>query len=425
MRMKHRSTLYLLVPLALLCACEIVDLSIPGVPRGYRTTTGGAQGNRSDSTGSSSTPVPPDTVVLACGVAFPEGYEWRKDTAMGAVPSRLVLYRDSSVVLSLPTGKAQHLNPFPDSHHLAGGHVYSEYTEGGHTWISRDGEPLFDYGGSEYLKGLAVRDGSVFSLGCEPATGDATLRKDGQPLLRISGGSVFGGFGDGVPALYEDSGQVCFAYSEGGVVHLARDGVVSKVSLPAGASAVEDFRIAGGEPCAVYENGGYVCCSYSGKEFKIMRAPYSRKDFHVVEFGPGAAVTGRFASGRTSFYSVCLRPWNSEAWSFPSGVNFLAEGPGGVPLGIVKNPFSVREAIPGRTAGGRTLYSFDGGFLISGGAAAVLGGHVYAGLTSTDGESPFLVKDGSKLREYPFNGFICGIEAELASSPDDSRPEAL
>ena len=425
MRMKHRSTLYLLVPLALLCGCEIVDLSMPGVPRGYRTTTGGSPGNRSDSTASATTtPAAPDTVVFACGVAFPEGYEWQRDTAMGAVPSRLVLYRDTALVLSLPTGPAQHLNPFPDSHHLAGGHVYSEYTAGGHSWISRDGEPLFDYGGSEYLKGLAVRDGSVFSLGCDPVSGDVTLRKDGQPLLQISGGSVFGGFGEDVPALYEDSGQVCFAYSEGGAVHLARDGVVSNAVLPAGTTAVEDYRLVGGEPCAVYENGGYVCWSHSGKESKIIRMTYSLRDFHTVEIGDGIAVTGRMKS-RASSYSTCFRLDGPGVWSFPAGVIHIAEGPGGVPRGIVKRPFSVLEAVSGSSEGGTVLYSFGDGFLICGEAAANLVGHVYAGLSSAEGGRPYLVKDGKKVREYPFNGFICGIEAELASSPDDSRPEAL
>ena len=85
MRMKLGFT-SLFLPLALVCACEIVDISIPGVPRGYRTTAGGTPGNRSDSTG-----VPqghaPDTAVLVCGVAVPDAYEWQKDTAMGTTPA--------------------------------------------------------------------------------------------------------------------------------------------------------------------------------------------------------------------------------------------------------------------------------------------------------------------------------------------------
>jgi len=412
----------LILPLALVCACEIVDISIPGVPRGYRTTAGGTPGNRSDSTG-----VPqghaPDTAVLVCGVAVPDAYEWQKDTAMGAVQSRLVLYRDSALVLSLPIGAERHLNPYPDSHHLYGGHVYSEYTAGGRTWISADGEALFDYEGSEYLKGLAVKDGELFTLGCDPATGELTLRKDGLPLLRISGGKVFGGFGEDSPAIYRDGDGLCFAYSEGGAVHMVRDGVVSGIALPPGADAVEDFRVVDGEECAVFEKGGYVCCSYAGESFTISRTSSCEGDFHVVDCGAGAAVTGRLKS-RTSSYSVYLRLSDPSVWFFRSGVSHILDSPGGVPSGVSARPYSAFAAgTDSRDAGG-LLYSFGDRFLFTGEALAAADGHRYAGLSSSSGGRPCLAKDGATVREYPFNGYIACISLEITNSEDGSRQDA-
>lgn len=412
----------LLIPLALACACEIIDISIPGVPRGYRTTAGGVPGGRGDTTA-----VPgqeaPDTAVLVCGVAVPEGYEWQKDTAMGAVQSRLVLYRDSALVLSLPIGAEHHLNPYPDSHHLCGGHVYSEYTSEGRTWISADGEVLFDYEGSEYLKGLAVKDGSLFTLGCDPATGDLTLRKDGISLLKISGGRVFGGFGEDSPALYPDGDGVFFAYSEGGSVQTVLDGVVSRAELPPGAEAVEDYRIIGGEECIVYEKGGYVHCTAAGKDFTITRTASGMGDFHAVDCGAGAAVTGRLRS-RTSSGSVYLRLRDPSVWFFRTDVIRLLDSPGGVPSGITARPYSAYSAGAESRNPGAVLYSFPDRFLFTAEALAEAGGHRFAGLSSSDGGRPCLARDGTPVREYPFNGYIACISLEITSSGDGSRPDA-
>ncbi len=79
---------------AALCACGRDDVLFMG----YRTRSeimGGKPGARQEdseyregeNTGT------PDTVLFACGVEWPEDYDWRRDSCAGAVRGKLVLFR--------------------------------------------------------------------------------------------------------------------------------------------------------------------------------------------------------------------------------------------------------------------------------------------------------------------------------------------
>lgn len=83
--------LYILAAVLTAVSCEHINYSLPGTPRGGRTTPGGGNKERKDSS-SAENSAKPDTLVWVSGISVPEGYDWLRDTAMGASNARLVLY---------------------------------------------------------------------------------------------------------------------------------------------------------------------------------------------------------------------------------------------------------------------------------------------------------------------------------------------
>lgn len=170
-----------------------------------------------------------DSVLYFCGVEYPEGYEWRKDTTGTVVSGDLVLFADFNPILRLKTGPDREISDDHDMHHLIGGHLYTEYCSSDHTIIKCDGKDIVRYQGREYLRGLLIEGEKIYTLGQNRQGEGFSLRCNGNPIVIKNSGTVDGGFGfinfDGNGALFKDDGKIAFRYTSNGKFYTMEDGI--------------------------------------------------------------------------------------------------------------------------------------------------------------------------------------------------------
>lgn len=154
-----------------------------------------------------------DTTICFCAVDFPQGYDWKKDSACGNSSATLRIYRNFELVASFGTGESLCIGTDPDTHHWLNGNLYSEYNLYGQTVISRNGKELFRYEGKEFLKGLLEIDGDIWTLGQNCSGRGFSLRCNGDEVLKRTDGVIFGDLASWThEGLYLDSGKICFCY---------------------------------------------------------------------------------------------------------------------------------------------------------------------------------------------------------------------
>ena len=154
-----------------------------------------------------------DTTIYFCAVDFPQGYDWRRDSACGNSSATLRIYRNFEPVASFDTGESSCIGTDPDTHHWLNGNLYTEYNLYDQTVISRNGKELFRYEGKEFLKGLLEIDGDIWTLGQNSSGRGFSLRCNGDEVLKRTDGVIFGDLASWThEGLYLDSGKICFCY---------------------------------------------------------------------------------------------------------------------------------------------------------------------------------------------------------------------
>ena len=293
-------TSVLLLALASLASCSIIDPPL---------SLGESRSNRADGRTYGNGPVQsgsglqtPDSTWLVSAVAFPDSYDWQRDSAFGAVSCRLLLYRNGKIALDVPAGPGAHIGVAPDKHHIIEASLFTEYTDGRSTWIKKNGEDLVSWEGAERLLGLLVRDGTVHSIGTSQSGSYFTYRQNGRIMLKIANGLVMGefccsGYGP-TGALYEDSGRVCFAYSTqtGGVrsVFMVRDGKSETIMTVPGIEVL-DARLRNGDPLILFNESGKSKLLEKGITRTIGHPGCSRwLEGRLTEYGGRPAVSGTF-----------------------------------------------------------------------------------------------------------------------------------
>ena len=158
-----------------------------------------------------------DTVLYVSGVVFDDGYDWRSDTLYRRTDGYLVLFRNDEFLQILEAGSKQRISLDPDMHHLLGGHLYTEYSDGDRTTIGCDGKTLFSYYGREMLRGLLVEGKDVYTLGANRDGSGFSFRKNGNEILSRRDGTIIGRMSENPAypggALYRDHHSLCFCYS--------------------------------------------------------------------------------------------------------------------------------------------------------------------------------------------------------------------
>lgn len=150
------------------------------------------------------------------GVSFPEGYDWRRDTAFGKVACNIFLIRDGEVVCNVPAGINGSADAAPDRHHIISGHLYTEHHEPSQTIIQRDGKEILRYRGDETMRGMLLEQGKLLTLGQNRYGHGFALRRNGKVLFSSDDGELLGSYSDKAyaesGALYDDDGTACFSY---------------------------------------------------------------------------------------------------------------------------------------------------------------------------------------------------------------------
>ena len=233
---------------AIISSCSLVEDNISlGYPHiyGHRnsTRTGTTAGN--DSTGS---PVAPrkDTLMYLSAVRFPVDYDWKKDSAYGAVTAELVLMCNYHDVLSIPVGP--HVSAAADRHHIVDGHLVTEFQASSRTYIGIDGKELISMEGRHVLMGVLEHEGTLYTL-TRPVTGEGfCLMANGSTVLSKGEGKLYGSMAEPSyspnGALYLDAGKVCFCFASNGRAFMAADGVESQIGDLA--ASIHDARMIDG-----------------------------------------------------------------------------------------------------------------------------------------------------------------------------------
>lgn len=233
-----------------LCGCGLTDDE--GVAHKSRLEAAGGVDHYRLRGGGPERETPADTVVFVAAVAFPEGYDWRRDTSYGDINGRIVVFRDGVADLTVEAGAGRGVSLDPDRHILAGGHLYTEGFSRGGTVIGRDGAELFSIPERESICGLLAEGDDVYTLG-QRSGGGFALRLNGEVVFAKESGTVAVHLSDNPDypsgALYRDSGHLYFCYclsgDKGRAWYIVEDCRESRVDTDA--SGWLDIRIKDGE----------------------------------------------------------------------------------------------------------------------------------------------------------------------------------
>lgn len=252
--------------------------------------------------------IPPDGLFVTA-VSYPEGYDWRRDTAHGSVRGRILLLRarEKSVfdtILSLEAGPGKAVSLDPDRHHFVGGHLYTEcFTESG-TVYRCDGQTVLRVAEREYVRGILALDGDLYVLSQRLSGEGFHLRKNWKPFLMYGEGRLYGSLGDMAfgrkGALFEDGGQACFFYEDtDGDRHLVRGKEDRTVALPKRVATLYDIRCFDGTVCLVCRTTGkHAPVLYVGnKKYDLtatISAPSQLSGFSLFRYGGEVGFRGTF-----------------------------------------------------------------------------------------------------------------------------------
>lgn len=387
----RKDTLVLCLLLAgLLSSCQLIEAEFSITPRTPRTvrehrrlptdTSGARDNHRAELK---------DTVVWVSAVAFPEGYDWQRDTACGSVNTHILLFRDGVQVLDIPADGAGEAY----RHHIAGGHIYSECSSGSGKTVRRDGEDVFTMPQSQTLCGVLEKDGSVFTLAKKSGGCGFVLRRAAETVLETGDGIPLGDFDDTsyAPggALYEDLGRCCFAFSANETgsprYYMVMDGEVSEEEQARGAGTLDLKYV-----------GGIVAGASS---FMAGRQWYSARIWR----SGNTAVAGTALTGSTISTCVCrlpdgpvvnLGPEDGFIYVSDVGARLVRWSPDG---SIIVGSQDGQSQIPGTYC---VFYPSCG---------LMYGSDLMLALTPKDRASKAKVIIGDTVREIKVNGFLSGI----------------
>ncbi len=342
-----------------------------------------------------------DTVIYLSGVRFLGDYDWRRDTTYGASAYEIIFYRDLEPVLSIPSA-AECASPDLDSHHIIGGHLYTEAATRECTTLGCDGESVVSFEGREIMRGILPVGSDIYTLS-ESRSGEGfSFRKNGKVLFRRDRGSVFGDLADPsyrpYGALYKDLDKVCFCYRDGNGknerYYMVQDGVETVTALNWNWS-IEDIKIYQGYP---RDAEGWLLW-------------YEVEDGRVwIEDNGDISISGRMYWGDDGVAAVITE-------EDPARMSELCEGEAAVYHGRERD-FAVKE----RDSGGVDIFSSveedavfsSGDFqIMSPSCAAMVGDGAFCAALTSRTQDMHRVLCGDRERELQLQGYLSCIRTEI------------
>lgn len=181
---------------------------------------------------------------ICCAVAYPDGYNWRRDSLYLTVHRELRVYMNDSLVRCLPEDAAAGIDTSAEGHILSGSSVLSYARGRDETVVSMDGRVKGRFPNTGALVNMVAYLGDAYTLWEDADNHRWALYKNGELLEECTQGAVAEG-------LSIDNGELCFAYNlldKKGVVrelHFRHGNQDEIVSTPEGTSILAIRRING------------------------------------------------------------------------------------------------------------------------------------------------------------------------------------
>ena len=360
-------------------------------------------------------PDPDRATVYVTAVDYPSGYNWRTDPEKGSVKCSLVVFANGSPVLKIPVGDVYEVSSDPESHHMTGGHLYTDYSDGEHTVVRKDGKEILRFQSDEKVCGLLVKDENVYTLSHGKDSGGFRLRKNYEVLFERYEGRTFGD-------LYHDGDSICFAFVEtfeggGGTMeryYHVSGGDMEQIALREDVKKVWDVVSCKGELhylASLIGIGPPVL--FSGEEKIVLEMPDEAGMLSggIISDGEGLCVEGVFqVPGKIMECGLWDRSGKLRVcWSGMSLASVCVEGDA---LCCMINRYALTSH--GKIYRCGEVFDAPADYYSAGdGAVSMTCGMLHIGLSSLKGEKPQIWKDGF-LEEIKANGFISSV-----SSGDD------
>ncbi len=192
--------------------------------------------------------------LLMCGVEYPQGYDWKRDSLMGMVRGKVFLSDLDGILMERRAGVGTDVSLDEDMHRIVDGALWEDWSTGSETVLRRDGMEVLRWDGREMVLDIAVRDSVVYVLTVPRSGGGFILRRDGDVMARSD---VY------YPAspLYEDGAVLCFnARTDDGLWAVVRDGQTVPAEVDDG-EILQVHSVDGEVVVACLAEEGLVCLS--------------------------------------------------------------------------------------------------------------------------------------------------------------------
>lgn len=341
-----------------------------------------------------------DTTLYFCAVRFDESYDWQRDTAYGSESFELLLYRNFEPVLSVSSAGSGCVSADFDTHHIIGGHLYTEKSDLSSTVIGRDGVEIIRFEGREFLKGLLPDGEDIYTLSQSRDGEGFSFRKNGEPLLVRSEGRVFGSMVEpsygATGALYLDEGVPAFCYwtgsgasreffgVRGGAEQMLRPGATA-------ASSVNDIKFRQGE----------------ARTDEIDAPGYRAVNCRLWNFPSNLVTAGYMASGDSYFSGAFSRASYRVEWICGSEAEVYCSE---------TSAYAVADDRQGGISifrSGDELMHERGRMFLSPACAVLCGERMFCALSRQEGGGNPEIWEGGKKREVEVHGYVSRVAVEV------------
>lgn len=352
-----------------------------------------------------------DTIVYLSAVSVPASYDWRRDTSYGGVPCELLFLKNGETLFSVSTGASSCVGTSPETHHIIAGQLYTEYNTLSETVICRNGEQLLRYQGREVLRGLLIRDGDIYSLGCDKDKGGVVFRCNGELQFRQDDAVVFGDFSSLSPrsgALYEDEGKICFCFKNGTACFQVLDGGVSQVRTNVTAPRVEDLLIFKGQPYYVANYGKSVLVATPSRNFTLP-SDEKWKDIRLFFYKDKPCIIAAGEKERSICCPLLEFALEKEREYFSGeGLFIYPYAPEPYAIGYDGGNLKIQSM------GGEYVFVRDSSYFFGHGCACMADGSMYLAVTPREyDQTPFVWHKGVET-PCPVEGYITGIDVVIS-----------
>lgn len=381
-----------------------------------------------------------DTSVFITTMEFPDDYFWQRDTAGESRVFNIVVYKDGEKFLSVKGGPETNISSDPDMNRFRNGHLYSDYSNGTETIISRDGREMFRYEGREMLCGFLAKGDDIYTLGQNRSGNGLSFRKNGKALFSAENGSVIGDLycpdskGGGLHEV--GNGDIVFYYQIEGLSALllkphlfaVKNGVAEELTLDPKISKIYDARI--------ISETLYIACAEQG----FWKYPILYIGPRAISFAASGYMIANCRLRRAGDEVYLKTDLSYDSWQSAISAIWNSRGvqtdPGGVFI-YEFYPESDHAAYVFTDNGGQNIkirftaddehdYSFTsepGYKFLGSGSAAICGDRFYAGLASMQEHGYPLVVYNGKASALKINGFISEIDIVTEGGAPPENPE--